>query len=48
MTMMGICGDDCLYRPRYLVTINGSNKEMEEVKELWVRLDLRERQEMGL
>ena len=42
MTMIGICGDDCLYCPRYLATKNGSNKEMEKVKELWVRLGLRE------
>jgi hypothetical protein len=42
MPMIGICGDDCLYCPRYLATKSGGNKEMEEVKELWVRLGLRE------
>jgi hypothetical protein len=42
MITIGICGDNCLYCPRYIATKNGGNKEMEEVKELWVRLGLRE------
>ena len=42
MITIGICGDDCLYCPRYIATKKGGNKEMEEVKELWVRLGLRE------
>jgi hypothetical protein len=42
MIMIAICGDACLYCPRYLATKNGSDNELEEVKELWVRLGLRE------
>jgi hypothetical protein len=40
--MIGICGDDCLYCPRYVATKNGGAKALEEVKELWVRLGLRD------
>jgi hypothetical protein len=40
--MIGICGDDCLYCPRYVATQNGDAKALEEVKELWVRLGLRD------
>jgi hypothetical protein len=42
MTMIGICGDNCLYCPRYVTTQDGSGKELEKVKELWVRLGLRD------
>jgi hypothetical protein len=42
MNMIGICGDNCLYCPRYIATKNGSDTKMEEVKELWVRLGMRE------
>jgi len=41
-TMIGICGDHCLYCPRYVATQNGGAKALEEVKELWVRLGLRD------
>lgn len=40
--MIGICGDNCNYCPRYVATQNGGPKELEEVKELWVRLGLRD------
>lgn len=38
MEMIGICGDNCAYCPRYIATQNGSAIELEKVKELWVRL----------
>jgi hypothetical protein len=40
--MIGICGDNCFYCPRYVATHNGGDKELEEVKELWVRLGFRD------
>jgi hypothetical protein len=40
--MIGICGDNCVYCPRYVATQNGGAKALEEVKELWVRLGLRD------
>jgi hypothetical protein len=40
MTMMGICGDNCLYCPRYIATQSGNVWELEKVKELWLRLGL--------
>jgi hypothetical protein len=39
--MIGVCGDNCEYCPRYIATQNGSMNELEKVKELWVRLGLR-------
>ena len=42
MNMIGICGDNCAYCPRYTATQNGRKIEMEKVKELWVRLGLRD------
>jgi hypothetical protein len=42
MNMIGICGDNCTYCPRYIATQNESTQELEEVKELWVRLGLRD------
>jgi len=42
MKMIGICGDNCAYCPRYIATQNGGNIELEKVKELWVRLGLRD------
>ena len=42
MSMIGVCGDNCLCCPRYVATRNGSPGKLEEVKELWVRLGLRE------
>ncbi len=42
MSTMGICGDNCLYCPRYVATRSGKAEELEKVKELWVRLGLRE------
>ncbi len=42
MKIIGICGDNCSFCPRYLATQDGDNKELEKVKELWVRLGLRD------
>jgi hypothetical protein len=42
MITIGICGDDCLYCPRYLATQSGKVEELEKVKDLWVRLGLRD------
>ncbi len=42
MFPIGICGDNCSYCPRYIATQNRSAEELEEVKELWVRLGLRD------
>ena len=39
--MIGLCGDNCEYCPRYVATQNGRIEELEETKELWVRLGLR-------
>ena len=39
--MFGICGDNCLYCPRYRATQAGGDEALEKVKELWVRLGLR-------
>jgi hypothetical protein len=39
---MGICGDKCIHCPRYIATQNGGTRELEKVKELWVRLGLRD------
>jgi hypothetical protein len=42
VSMIGICGDNCQFCPRYVATENGSAKELEKVKELWVKLGLRD------
>lgn len=42
MTTVGICGDNCMYCPRYLATLSGKTEELEKVKELWLRLGLRD------
>jgi len=42
MSLIGICGDNCLYCPRYIATQNGCAKELEKIKELWARLGLRD------
>jgi len=42
MDMYGICGDNCAYCPRYIATQNGRKIELGKVKELWVRLGLRD------
>ena len=42
MNMIGICGDNCAYCPHYIATQNGEKIELEKVKELWVRLGLRD------
>ena len=39
--MIGICGDNCSFCPRYVATQKGSMEELEKVKDLWVRLKLR-------
>ena len=41
MNIIGICGDNCSFCPRYLATQNGDTEELENVKELWVRLGVR-------
>lgn len=41
MDMIGICGDNCLYCPRYIATRKSSMTELQNVKEWWVRLELR-------
>jgi hypothetical protein len=38
MALIGVCGDDCSYCPRYSATQNGKSEDLERVKELWVRL----------
>ena len=42
MDMIRICGDNCSCCPRYLATQKGGKDELESVKELWVRLELRD------
>ena len=42
MNMIGICGDKCNCCPRYIATQDGSIQDLEKVKELWVRLGLRD------
>ncbi len=42
MSIIGICGDNCQFCPRYVATQNRSAKELEKVKELWVKLGLRD------
>lgn len=41
--MIGVCGDNCSCCPRYLATQARSLEGLEKVKELWVRLGLRDR-----
>lgn len=41
--MMGVCGDNCEFCPRCNATRSGERTELEKVKELWVRLGLRDR-----
>jgi hypothetical protein len=40
MSLIGICGDNCSYCPRYIASRSGKREELEEVKEVWVRLGL--------
>jgi len=40
--MIGICGDDCNFCPRYVATQNGNDAELEKTRKLWVRLGLRD------
>jgi hypothetical protein len=42
MNLIGICGDNCQSCPRYTATTNNSLAELERVKDLWVRLGLRD------
>ena len=35
MVKSGYCGDDCNYCPRYLATVSGDEKRLEEVAVLW-------------
>jgi hypothetical protein len=42
MSLIGVCGDNCSYCPRYIATRSGKAEELEEVKELWVRLGFRD------
>ncbi|MFC1839607.1 DUF3795 domain-containing protein [Thermodesulfobacteriota bacterium] len=41
MSMIGLCGDNCQFCPRYIAAQNGSIEEYVKVKELWIRLGLR-------
>lgn len=41
MKMIGLCGDNCEYCPRYMSTQNSRIEDLEKVKELWIRLELR-------
>jgi hypothetical protein len=38
---IGACGDNCEYCHRYHATKNGNSEELEKVKELWIKLGLR-------
>lgn len=38
----GTCGDDCTSCPRYIATQRQDPQELEKVRELWVRLGLRD------
>ena len=40
--MFGMCGDNCSYCARFIATESGRKTELEKIKELWVRLGLRE------
>ncbi len=42
MEIIGVCGDDCAHCPRYIATQEGNPAKLEQVRELWVRLGLRE------
>jgi hypothetical protein len=42
MNIIGVCGDNCSFCPRYLASRKGDAKELEKVKELWARLGLRD------
>ena len=42
MNIIGICGDNCIYCPRNIATQTKSAQKFDEVKELWVRLGLRD------
>ena len=42
MNLIGICGDNCMDCPRYIATQDGRRVELEKVKQLWVRLGLRD------
>ena len=41
MPLIGLCGNNCEYCPRYIATQKGSRADLEKVKQLWVRLELR-------
>ena len=40
--MIGVCGDNCSYCPRYVATQEKSHEALKKVQELWVRLGLRD------
>ncbi|MDM7991851.1 MAG: DUF3795 domain-containing protein [Candidatus Fermentibacter sp.] len=40
--MIGVCGDDCGACPRFLATASGDPAALEKVRDLWVRIGLRE------
>ena len=39
---IGISGDNCTVCPRYLATLSGDPRELEKVRDLWVRVGFRE------
>jgi hypothetical protein len=41
MAKIGACGDNCDFCHRYKATTSGKIEELEKVKELWVRIGLR-------
>jgi hypothetical protein len=42
MDLIGVCGDNCTYCPRFIENNKGSTQRLETVKELWVRIGLRD------
>jgi hypothetical protein len=42
MKIIGICGENCEYCPRYIATQKGTLTDLEKVKELWGRIGLRD------
>ncbi len=42
MAKIGACGDNCDYCPRFHATQSGNKSELEKVKDLWVRVGLRD------
>ena len=41
MNLIGACGDDCSYCPRYKPTLSNSKEGLKKVRQLWISLGLR-------